>query len=291
MVAIKAEKRIIGVIGGTGLYQMNGLEKVREVHVTTPFGKPSGVYIKSIVDGTEMVFIARHGEGHRWLPTELNSRAIIYGMKKLGVTRIISVSAVGSLKEEIAPGHVLIPDQFIDRTTQRPNSFFGRGIVAHVSLADPFCPILRNIVSDAARSRGATVHTSGTYLCMEGPQFSTRAESHLYRSWGAHVIGMTNLTEARLAREAEICYVTLALVSDYDCWNEHARDVDIQQIITILANNVQLAQAAIRSALPLIPRERSCFCADALEHAIVTDRKKIPKKTLKDLKLLVGKYL
>lgn len=285
------EKRIVGVIGGTGLYQMNDLEKVREVHVATPFGKPSGPYVKGIVDGVETVFVARHGKGHRWLPTEVNSRAIIYGMKKLGVTRVISVSAVGSLKEEMAPGHVVIPDQFIDRTTQRPNSFFGKGIVAHVSLADPFCPVLRDVLSDAVRSRGATVHTSGTYLCMEGPQFSTRAESHLYRSWGAHVIGMTNFTEARLAREAEICYATLALVSDYDCWNEHAQDVDIQQVMTVLNNNVQLAQAVIRRAVSQIPQERSCFCSDALRHAIITERKKIPKKTLKDLKVLVGKYL
>src|SRR4030095_13479237 len=220
----------IGVIGGSGLYKMDGLERMREVEVQTPFGKPSGKLVRGRLADVEMVFLPRHGLGHRWLPTEVNFRANTFAMKKMGVERIISVSAVGSLREEIAPGHVVIPDQFIDRTTQRPSTFFGRGLVAHVSLADPFCRDLSSVLASAANSEGANVHAGGTYLCMEGPQFSTRAESHLYRSWGAHVIGMTNLQEAKLAREAEICFATLALATDYDCWNESAGDVEIDHV-------------------------------------------------------------
>ena len=219
---------MIGVIGGSGLYQMAGLEGVRRVEIKTPFGKPSDKLVRGRIGAVELVFLPRHGVGHRWLPTEVNFRANIFAMKKLGVERIISVSAVGSLSADIAPGHLLVPDQFIDRTSQRPSTFFGRGIVAHVSLADPFCPDLSRILSDAASAAGATVHKGGTYVCIEGPQFSTRAESHLYRSWGAHVIGMTNLQEAKLAREAEICFATLALATDYDCWNEKAGAVEIE---------------------------------------------------------------
>ncbi|MBI3061223.1 MAG: MTAP family purine nucleoside phosphorylase [Deltaproteobacteria bacterium] len=248
--------RVVGVIGGSGLYRMGGLEHVSEVRVETPFGRPSDVYVKGSLGEVEMIFLPRHGKGHRWLPTEVNFRANIYGMKKLGVERIISVSAVGSLREEIAPGHVVIPDQFIDRTTRRASTFFGGGVVAHVGFADPFCAALCEGLARAAQGAGAQVHPGGTYLCMEGPQFSTRAESELYRSWGAHVIGMTNLQEAKL-------------VSD----------------------NVKLAQRIIRGAVRYFPPERSCACATALKDAIITERAKIPKKARKELKLIIGKYL
>ena len=240
---------VIGVIGGSGLYQMSEIEGVREVEVKTPFGKPSDRLMRGRLGNVELAFLPRHGKGHRWLPTEINFRANIFALKKLGVERIISISAVGSLRQEIAPGHVVVPDQFIDRTTQRPSTFFGRGLVAHVGLADPFCKDLSATLIDAARSEGAQVHGAGTYVCMEGPQFSTRAESHLYRSWGAHVIGMTNLQEAKLAREAEICFATLALATDYDCWNESAGDVEIEHVLTVLKNNVDLAQRTIRRAV------------------------------------------
>ncbi len=287
----KVDKKIVGVIGGSGLYEMGGLKKIREVRVKTPFGKPSDAYVRGILDGTEMVFLPRHGKGHRWLPTEINFRANIFGMKKLGVERIISVSAVGSLREEIAPGHVVIPNQFIDRTTQRHSTFFGKGIVGHVSLADPLCPVLSEALLRAAGEEGAKVHAGGTYLCMEGPQFSTRAESLLYRSWGAHVIGMTNLQEAKLAREAEICFGTLALATDYDCWNETAGNVEIDHVLAILKENVQLAQQIIRRTIVYISERRFCQCATSLRDAIITEGSKIPKKTRRDLKPIVGKYL
>jgi len=283
--------KIIGVIGGSGLYQMEGLKKVRHVEVRTPFGKPSDRLVKGFLGETELVFLPRHGRGHRWLPTELNFRANIFAMKKLGVERIISVSAVGSLREEIAPTHVVIPDQFIDRTTQRPSTFFGKGIVAHVSMADPFCPELTRRLINAAGAAGATTHARGVYLCMEGPQFSTRAESRLYRSWGADVIGMTNLQEAKLAREAEICFATLALATDYDCWNEAAADVEIEHVLSILKQNVDLAQKTIRRALESLPQARSCACATALQNAIITDRAEIPKKVRANLRPIIGKYL
>ncbi|OGQ25004.1 MAG: methylthioadenosine phosphorylase, partial [Deltaproteobacteria bacterium RIFCSPHIGHO2_02_FULL_60_17] len=262
-----------------------------EVRVETPFGRPSDVYVKGRLGEAEMIFLPRHGKGHRWLPTEVNFRANIYGMKKLGVGRIISVSAVGSLREEIAPGHVVIPDQFIDRTTRRASTFFGGGVVAHVGFADPFCAALCAGLARAAQGAGAQVHPGGTYLCMEGPQFSTRAESELYRSWGAHVIGMTNLQEAKLAREAEICFATIALATDYDCWNHSAGDVEIEQVIQVLSDNVKLAQRIIRGAVRYFPPERSCACATALKDAIITERAKIPKKARKELKLIIGKYL
>src|SRR4029434_2488321 len=276
-------KSVVGVIGGSGLYQMEGLKKVREVEIKTPFGRPSEKFIKGNLGETELAFLPRHGKGHRWLPTEINFRANIFAMKKLGVDRIISVSAVGSLREEIAPGDIVIPDQFIDRTTQRPSTFFGKGIVAHVSLADPFCKGLAAILANSAASEGAQVHRSGTYLCMEGPQFSTRAESHMYRSWGAHVIGMTNLQEAKLAREAEICFGTLALATDYDCWNEHAGDVEIDHVLAVLQQNVQLAQKTIRAAVKLLAGQRACACASALKDAIITERSRIPKKVRADV--------
>jgi 5'-methylthioadenosine phosphorylase len=238
-----------------------------------------------------MVFLPRHGKGHRWLPTEINFRANIFGMKKLGVERIISVSAVGSLREEIAPGHLVIPDQFIDRTSQRRSTFFGKGLVAHVGFADPVCPLLSGSLVRAAEEEGAKVHPKGTYLCMEGPQFSTRAESHLYRSWGAHVIGMTNLQEAKLAREAEICFGTLALATDYDCWNQTAGDVEIEEVLAVLKQNVRLAQNIISRIVGYPPVGRSCGCGTALKDAIITERSKVPKKIRRDLRPIVGKYL
>jgi len=284
-------KSVVGVIGGSGLYQMQGLEKVREIEVKTPFGRPSEKFIKGMVGETEMVFLPRHGKGHRWLPTEVNFRANIFAMKKLGVERIVSVSAVGSLRQEIAPGDIVIPDQFIDRTTQRPSTFFGKGIVAHVSLADPFCKDLSEILATAATSEGGKVHSRGTYLCMEGPQFSTRAESRLYRSWDADVIGMTNLQEAKLAREAEICFGTLALATDYDCWNQAAGDVEIENVLAVLRQNVALAQKTIRRAVTLLTESRTCACAASLKDAIITERSRIPKKIRLDLRPIIGKYL
>jgi 5'-methylthioadenosine phosphorylase len=279
------------VIGGSGLYQIEGLQHVRELDVSTPFGKPSDKFIQGLLGETELLFLPRHGRGHRWLPTEINFRANIFGMKKLGVERIISVSAVGSLQEKIAPGHVVIPNQFIDRTTQRPSTFFGKGVVAHVSLADPFCKELSSELANAAKAAGATIHQSGTYLCMEGPQFSTRAESHLYRNWGADIIGMTNLQEAKLAREAEICFATLALATDYDCWNESAGDVEIDHVLAVLQQNVDLAKRTIREAIKNISDARTCGCAYALKTAIITEKSKIPKKVRRDLRPIIGKYL
>src|SRR5918999_4874300 len=284
-------KQRVGVIGGSGLYQIEGLQRVKELDVSTPFGKPSDRFIRGRLDDTELVFLPRHGKGHRWLPTEINFRANIFGMKKLGVQRIISVSAVGSLREKIAPGHVVIPDQFIDRTTQRPSTFFGNGIVAHVGLADPFCKDISTELARAASAAGADIHRSGTYLCMEGPQFSTRAESHLYRDWGADIIGMTNLQEAKLAREAEICFATLALATDYDCWNEAVGDVEIDHVLAVLRQNVDVAQKTIRQVLKNLSPSRSCGCSSALGSAIITEKSKIPKKVRRDLRPIIGKYL
>ncbi len=281
----------IGVIGGSGLYQMEGLKKVRKVAVKTPFGKPSDVFVCGLLSGAELVFLPRHGRGHRWLPTEVNFRANIFAMKKLGVERIIAVSAVGSLRQQIAPGHVVIPHQFIDRTTQRPSTFFGQGIVAHVSLADPFCKVVSQKLIEAATAEGAQVHGRGVYLCMEGPQFSTRAESHLYRSWGADVIGMTNLQEAKLAREAEICFATLALATDYDCWNLTAGDVEIEHVLEVLKQNVLLAQKTIGRVAETLLGGRTCGCASSLKDAIITERDRIPKKIRANLEPIIGKYL
>jgi len=281
----------IGVIGGSGLYQMPELAGVSEVEIKTPFGKTSDPLIRGRLGGVDLIFLPRHGKGHRWLPTEINFRANIFALKKLGVERIISVSAVGSLREEIAPGHLVVPDQFIDRTTQRPSTFFGRGVVAHVSLANPFCSDLSKVLVTAARQEGAEVHSGGTYVCMEGPQFSTRAESHLYRAWGAHVIGMTNLQEAKLAREAEICFGTLALATDYDCWNDQAGDVEIEHVLMVLKQNVALAQRTIARASAELSEPRSCGCVSALKDAIITERARIPKKIRAELQPIIGKYL
>lgn len=285
-------QHIIGVIGGSGLYEMEGLTDIQSVTVETPFGAPSDNYITGILHGVRMVFLPRHGRGHRILPSEINYRANIWGMKKIGVERIISVSAVGSLKEEIIPGHIVIPDQFIDRTKGvRRDTFFGDGVVGHVQFADPVCPDLSGWLYDAALEAGAVVHKGGGYVCMEGPAFSTRAESFLYRSFGASVIGMTNLTEAKLAREAEICYGTIALSTDYDCWHETHDDVSIDAILTIIRNNVATAKNIIRHAINRISDARSCPCASSLEYAIITDRAVIPVAARERLEVIAGKYL
>lgn len=285
-------EQVIGVIGGSGLYEMEGLTDLKEEVVSTPFGDPSDVYMTGVMNGVKMVFLPRHGRGHRLLPSEINYRANIYGMKKLGVEQIISVSAVGSLKEEIVPGHIVIPDQFIDRTKGvRKDTFFGNGVVAHVGFADPVCSRLSTTLEKAAKSVGATVHRGGTYLCMEGPAFSTRAESFMYRGFEAAVIGMTNLTEAKLAREAEICYGVIALSTDYDCWHSTHDDVSVEAIIKIIHQNVAMAKNIIRQAVNSISAERSCSCVSAMRYAVITDRKVITAKAKADLDILVGKYL
>lgn len=282
---------VIGVIGGSGLYEMEGLTGVREVTLHTPFGEPSDAYITGSLGGIEMVFLPRHGRGHRFLPTEVNYRANIYGMKKLGVDRIISVSAVGSMKEEIEPGHIVIPDQFYDLTKHRKSTFFGDGVVAHVGFADPICHDLFETLAGAGKKAGATVHKGGTYICMEGPQFSTRAESRIYRKWGVDVIGMTNATEAKLAREAEICYATLALSTDYDCWHETEEDVTVEAVIAVLMKNVETAKKIIKEAVTMMPAKIGCRCSEALKNAIMTKAELIPEKTKKDMDLIIGKYI
>lgn len=286
------KKSLIGVIGGSGLYAMQGFQKAKTVTLETPFGQPSGDYVMGTLGGTEVVFLPRHGVGHVLNPSEINFRANIWGMKKLGVRAIISVSAVGSLKEEIKPGHMVVIDQFFDRTRLRPATFFDRGIVAHVGFADPVCAQMRDLLIKSAKKSGATVHPRGTYVCMEGPQFSTRAESHWYRnSLGADVIGMTNLQEAKLAREAEICYATLALSTDYDCWHESEEAVTTSQIIAILQANVQMAQKIIATSLDTLLFNPDCSCQHALKNAILTDRTKISREVKQRLGILVEKYL
>ncbi|MGB9148034.1 MAG: S-methyl-5'-thioadenosine phosphorylase [Acidobacteriaceae bacterium] len=281
----------IGIIGGSGLYSMPGLIGIHEERVTTPFGDPSDAFVLGELEGRKVAFLARHGRGHRLLPTELNFRANIYALKKLGVTQIVSVSAVGSLRERLHPGHFLVPDQFIDRTFHRESTFFGDGIVAHVAFADPVCATVAGAIYAACKTEGVTAHKDGTYVCMEGPQFSTRAESNLYRSWGAHVIGMTNLQEAKLAREAEICYATAAMITDYDCWHPGHDDVTVDQIVAVLNQNAANATRVIKTVVAALPRERKCACASALEHAILTDPAVIPAATRDKLDLLIGKYL
>jgi len=286
------EEHVIGVIGGSGLYEMEGLENISRERVETPFGDPSDEYVTGVLGGVKMVFLPRHGRGHRLLPSEVNYRANIYGMKKLGVGRIISVSAVGSLREEIVPGHIIIPDQFIDRTKGiRKDTFFGNGIVAHAGFADPVCEQLSSVLFDAALEAEATVHRGGTYVCMEGPAFSTRAESYLYRDLGGAVIGMTNLTEAKLAREAEICYGIIALSTDYDCWHQGHDDVTVEAIIAIIHQNVAMAKNIIRHAVEKIAQERDCPCPTIMQHAIITDRSVIQAETRANLEIIVGKYL
>jgi len=281
----------IGIIGGSGLYSMPGLTNIHEERVSTPFGDPSDAFVLGELEGRKVAFLARHGRGHRLLPTELPFRANIYAMKKLGVERILSMSAVGSLKEEHAPGHFVIPDQFIDRTFARVATFFGDGIVGHVAFGDPVCETVARVIIEACTSEGVTAKPRGTYICMEGPQFSTRAESNLYRSWGADVIGMTNLQEAKLAREAEICYATAAMVTDYDCWREGHDDVTVEQIVAVLNQNAANACRMIKAAVAAMPRERSCACKSALQYAVLTSREAIPAATREKLDLLLGKYL
>jgi 5'-methylthioadenosine phosphorylase len=283
--------KTIGIIGGSGLYELPGLKAAAARRVATPFGDPSDEFICGALNGVRMVFLPRHGRGHRILPSELNFRANIHGLKQLGVEYLISVGAVGSLRGEIAPGHVVVPDQFIDRTTQRASTFFGDGIVAHVMFADPCCAVLTGALARASRAAGAVVHESGTYLCMEGPHFSTRAESEMYRAWGATIIGMTALQEAKLAREAEMCFASLALVTDYDCWNPHAGDVAIADILAVLNANVALAQTVVAEVATHLPATRDCPCPSALQHAIITDRARIPTKVKDDLHVIIGKYL
>ncbi len=281
----------IGIIGGSGLYAMPGLTRVKEVRLKTPFGAPSEAYVCGLLEGRKVAFLARHGRGHRILPSELNFRANIHGFKQLGVERILSVSAVGSLKEEHKPLDFVIPDQFFDRTRHRVDTFFGGGVVAHVALADPVCGELAGIVETACRRAGVNSKRGGTYLCMEGPQFSTRAESNVYRSMGMDVIGMTNLQEAKLAREAEVCYVTVAMVTDYDCWHPHHDSVSVDQIVAVLGKNAENAASVIRQAVSSMPEKRQCRCDSALRHAILTDKKKIPPAAKKKLKLIIGKYV
>jgi 5'-methylthioadenosine phosphorylase len=284
---LKAE---IGIIGGSGLYSMPGFEAREEANIETPFGRPSDNYVLGQLAGHSVAFLARHGQGHRISPSELNFRANIYGMKSLGVQRIISLSAVGSLKEEHRPLDFVIPDQFFDRTRGRVSTFFGEGLVAHISFADPICPQLAEVVASACSAAGVTAKKGGTYLCMEGPAFSTRAESNVYRSWGMDVIGMTNLQEAKLAREAEICYVTVAMVTDYDCWHAGHDAVTVSDIIGNLVKNAANACRVVAEAVAQMPKERACKCGSALAHAILTDRKQVPDTTLAKLRLLVEKY-
>lgn len=287
----RTERVAIGVIGGSGLYEIEGLTNIRSVKVVTPFGRPSDDYIVGTLHGIRIAFLPRHGRGHRIMPTDINYRANIYGMKKLGVERIISVSAVGSMKEEIKPGDIVVPDQFYDHTKHRRSTFFGNGIVAHVGMADPVCAGLCSVLIEAGNKVGATVHRGGTYLCMEGPQFSTRAESMTYREWNVDVIGMTNATEAKLAREAEICYSTIALATDYDCWHHSEEAVTVEAVLAVMKHNIETSKAMIRQAVQMLPQTRACGCGEALRNTIMTPAKLIPAKTKKDLAPIIGKYL
>ena len=281
----------IGIIGGSGLYDMAEVTDREEVLLSTPFGDPSGPYLVGTLRGKRVAFLSRHGAGHRLMPSELNYRANIFGFKRLGVEWILSASAVGSLKKEYAPQHLLIPDQFFDRTQGRISTFFGHGLVAHISFAHPLCKLLSDVAYESCRTTGATVHRGGTYVCMEGPQFSTLAESRLYRSWGMDVIGMTNLQEAKLAREAEICYTTIALVTDYDCWHPDHDSVTVDMIVANLLQNARTAQQVIADAVSRLPIERTCECAHALSHAIITRPDAVPAKVKQDLAPIIGKYL
>ena len=280
-----------GIIGGSGLYDIEGFSGRAEERLATPFGEPSDPYITGELDGVPVVFLSRHGRGHRLLPTEINFRANIWGLKKLGVTRVLSVSAVGSMKEDIAPGHMVVPEQFIDLTRHRTSTFFGGGVVGHAVFADPICAETAGLLADAAESAGATTHRGGTYVNIEGPQFSTRAESLVYRSWGVSVIGMTNATEAKCAREAGLCYATLALVTDYDCWHEDEEDVSIAAVLAVMNKNISVSKQILRTAVSALPLDTECPHATAMQHSVITDRRIIPDKVKKDLALIVGDYL
>jgi 5'-methylthioadenosine phosphorylase len=282
----------VGIIGGSGLYDIEGFKDGQPVAMDTPFGVPSDQFMVGELEGRRVAFLPRHGRGHRILPNELNFRANIFALKELGVERILSVSAVGSLKEQYAPLHMVIPDQFVDRTFQRASTFFGRGLVAHVAFAHPFCAGLSRTLATASRAAGATTHEGGAYVCIEGPQFSTRAESELYRSWGMDIIGMTNLQEAKLAREAEICYATLAMVTDYDCWHPDHDSVTAEQIIANLGRNAAMAKAVLKAALAgLDAAPRTCECATALKFALVTPAELVPDAVKRELAPLIGKYI
>jgi 5'-methylthioadenosine phosphorylase len=281
----------IGIIGGSGLYSMNGLTEIREVRVKTPFGDPSDAIVLGMLEGKRVAFLARHGRGHRILPGEINYRANVYAMKLLGVERIISVSAVGSLQEDLRPGEFLVPDQFFDRTKTRVSTFFGEGLVAHVAFAHPTCGQVSAVLADTCVHEAVKVHRRGTYVCMEGPQFSTLAEAHVHRQLRFEVIGMTNVTEAKLAREAEICYATIAMITDYDCWHPEHESVTASQIIATLNQNAENAQRVLRAAVRTLPPARTCKCGSALQHALVTDMKLVPAATKKRLAAIIGKYI
>jgi len=286
------ESAEVGIIGGSGLYEIEGLESPREEAVDTPFGAPSDRLVVGNLEGRRVAFLARHARGHRLLPSELNFQANVFALKRLGVDAVLSVSAVGSLKEKYAPLHMVVPDQLLDRTSQRRSTFFGRGLVAHVAFARPFCPVLSETLAAACDTAGAKVHRGGTYVCIEGPQFSTRAESELYRSWGMDLVGMTNLQEAKLAREAELCYATLAMVTDYDCWHPDHDSVTAEQIIANLVRNAATAKAVLRAALKALPpRPRACECATALKQALVTPPELVPDALKKELQPIIGKYM
>ncbi|MFC1852769.1 S-methyl-5'-thioadenosine phosphorylase [candidate division CSSED10-310 bacterium] len=281
----------IGVVGGSGLYEMEGFTDVSEITVTTPFGEPSDPYMVGLLQGRRVAFLPRHGKGHRYLPHEINYRANIYGFKKLGVERIISLTAVGSMRQDIKPMDLVLVNQFFDRTKGRLCTFFGEGIAAHISFDKPTCDDLSAYVFEACQEVGVTVHRGGTYICMEGPQFSTLAESLIYRKWGVDVIGMTNLTESKLAREAEMCYSTLALVTDYDCWRESEEAVSVGTILDYLRTNAENAKKIVKKLVPKIPETQSCACKEALAHAIITDPSAIPQTKKEELSLIIGKYI
>ena len=287
----KERKAAIGIIGGSGLYSMGGLTDTREVRLKTPFGEPSEAIVIGTLEGQRVAFLARHGRGHRILPSEINFRANIYALKLVGVERIISVSAVGSLKEELRPGEFLVVDQFVDRTKLRTSTFFGGGLVAHVTFDKPTCPQVSAALADACIHAGVMVHRRGTYVCIEGPQFSTLAEAHMHRQLGFDVIGMTNVTEAKLAREAELCYASIAMVTDYDCWHPGHESVTGAQIIATLNQNAENAQQVLRQAVKSMPVQRSCKCGSALSSALITDMKLVPQATKKRLAAILGKYL
>lgn len=282
---------MLGIIGGSGLYDLPGLESVRSLHVSTPFGSPSDELVTGRLGGVEITFLPRHGRGHAIMPSEIDFRANIHALKQLGVEFLVSVGAVGSLRAELAPGSVIVPDQFIDRTVARPSTFFGEGVVAHVSMADPVCSHLSGLVADAAQAAAGVVRRGGTYICMEGPQFSTRAESNMYRQWGADVIGMTNWQEAKLAREAEICFASLSLVTDYDCWKEDESAVAVEDILAILRENADLARRTVAAVAAALPSQRQCSCPSALANAILTAPDQIPASARAKLEVIIGKYL
>ncbi len=281
----------LGVIGGSGVYDMQALTDIQEVKPKTPFGEPSDTIVVGTLVGQRVAFLPRHGRGHRISPTELNSRANIFALKSLGVERIVSISACGSLREDYAPRHIVIPDQLFDRTRERALSFFGGGLVVHVSLAEPFCPDLSGVLYQAVKAAGATVHNGGAFVAIEGPRFSTKAESNVFRQWGMDIIGMTVVPEAQLAREAEICYATMAHVTDYDVWHETEETVTVEAVIKNLLANAELAKQAIQNLVPALPTERTCTCQQALRDAIITNRDVVPEQVKKDLRVLIGKYI